>query len=91
MAMKPLRWTPHALKSMTEREIEQESAEETVRWSEATAPDLPGREVRMRRYWDQALDQEMLLRCVVEEYPEEIVVITVYKTSQIARYLRRAR
>jgi hypothetical protein len=31
----------------------------------------------------------MLLRAVVEETPDERVVVTVYKTSQIAKYLKR--
>ena len=31
----------------------------------------------------------MLLRAVIEETPEERVVITVYKTSPIAKYLKR--
>jgi hypothetical protein len=31
----------------------------------------------------------MLLRVVVEETPMERVVITVYKTSQVARYFQR--
>jgi hypothetical protein len=30
----------------------------------------------------------MLLRVVVEETPQELVVITVYKTSQISRYMK---
>jgi hypothetical protein len=42
----------------------------------------------MRRYFDQVLQQEMLLRVVIEESGAEAVVITVYKTSQIARYLK---
>jgi hypothetical protein len=31
----------------------------------------------------------MLPRVVVEETPDERVVVTVYKTSQIAKYLNR--
>ena len=42
----------------------------------------------MRRYFDQVLQQQMLLRVVVEDTADETVVITVYKTSQINRYLR---
>jgi hypothetical protein len=43
----------------------------------------------MRRYFDVRLGREMLLRVVVEETPDERVVITGYKTSQIAKYLKR--
>jgi len=42
----------------------------------------------MRRYFDEILQQTMLLRVFVEEKAEEIVVVTVYKTSQINRYLK---
>jgi len=42
----------------------------------------------MRRYFDAILQQEMLLRVVVEDTENELVVITLYKTSQIDRYLR---
>jgi len=42
----------------------------------------------MGRYHDAVLGQEMLMRVVVEDAPEEMVVVTVYKTSQIQRYLK---
>ena len=42
----------------------------------------------MRRYFDALLQQEMLLRIVVEETEDETVVVTLYKTSQIDRYLK---
>jgi hypothetical protein len=42
----------------------------------------------MRRYQDQLLNKEMLLRVAVSESKASIIVITVYKTSQIDRYLR---
>jgi len=42
----------------------------------------------MRRYFDQVLQQEMLLRIVVEDAATERVVITIYKTSQIDKYLK---
>ncbi|NJN84940.1 MAG: hypothetical protein HC802_23395 [Caldilineaceae bacterium] len=42
----------------------------------------------MRRYFDAFLQEEMLLRVVIEETESELAVITLYKTSQISRYLR---
>ncbi len=42
----------------------------------------------MRRYFDGTLQQEMLLRMIVVESAEEVVVVTVYKTSQIGKYLK---
>ena len=45
----------------------------------------------MRRYFDSTLQQEMLMRVVIEERINETAVITIYKTSQLQRYLRRFR
>src|SRR5262249_61705740 len=44
--------------------------------------------IYMRRYFDSILQQEMLLRVIIEETIGELVVVSVYKTSQINRYLR---
>jgi len=46
------------------------------------------RKVFMRRYFDTRFNQEMLVRVVVEETRDEQVVITVYITSQIRKYMR---
>jgi hypothetical protein len=42
----------------------------------------------MRRYLASDLGRVMLLRVVVEETSTERVIITVYRTSQIDRYLK---
>jgi hypothetical protein len=44
----------------------------------------------MHQYFDVGLRRQVLLRAVVEETPDERAIITVYKTSQIAKYLNRA-
>ncbi len=41
----------------------------------------------MRRYHDEVLGQEILLRAVIEDTMNEIVVVTVFKTSKISKYL----
>jgi hypothetical protein len=84
--MKPIRWARHAVENLTAREIERSDAEATLENPELVAPDPPGREIFMRRYFDRVLQQEMLLRVVVEESETERVVVTAYKTSQIRRY-----
>lgn len=89
--MKPVRWTSHALNNLTDREIEREEVDRTLAQPEHIVPDPPGRRVLMRRYHDRVLQQDMLLRVVVEEAANEVVVITVYKTSQITRYMREVR
>lgn len=86
--MKSIHWTDHALENLSDREIDKEEAEKAIRKPELTVSDPPGREIRMRRYYDTLLGKEMLLRVVIAEMPTEVVVITIYKSSQISRYLR---
>lgn len=85
--MKTLRWTPHALMNLAIREIVKESAEQVIAHPELTVADPPDRVIRMGRYFDPILNEELLLRIVVEETASEIVVVTVYKTSQFRKYL----
>jgi len=40
----------------------------------------------MRRYFDEILNTEMLLRVVVDETDLEMVVVTLYKTSKFRKY-----
>lgn len=86
--MKPVRWLSHALENLTAREIDRSEADKTLAQPEFVASGHPPRRVFMRRYPDKLLQQEMLLCMVVEETVSEIVVVTVYKTSRISRYLK---
>jgi hypothetical protein len=50
---------------------------------------VPGqwrRRIFMRRYFDEILEIEMLLRVAVEETDMELTVVTLYKTSKFAKY-----
>jgi len=84
---KPIRWTAHALRSLADREIAREEADRTIDAPEFISPGQPPRQIFMRRYRDAVLQRDMLLRVVVEEAEDELVVITAYKTSQIGKYL----
>ena len=87
--MKPLRWTSHALEALVDCDIDQAEMEQTLTAPDLSVIDPPRRAVMMRRYFDVRLGRQMLLRVVVEETPDERVVITAYKTSQIAKYLKK--
>jgi hypothetical protein len=87
--VKPLRWTRHALQALIDRDIDRAQVEQTIAAPELSVLDPPQRAVLMRRYLDVHLELEMLLRVVIEESPAERVVVTAYKTSQIAKYLNR--
>ena len=73
---------------MEDRHIEISDVENTLNAPDMVAIDPPLRAVFMRRYFASDLGREMLLRVVVEETSTERVIITVYRTSQIERYLK---
>ena len=75
--------------ALIDRVIDQADVEQTILAPELSVIDPPRRVVLMRQYFDVHLGREMLLRAVVEETRDERVVVTVYKTSQIAKYLKR--
>ncbi len=53
--MKPIRWTPHALQNLVDREIERAEADKTLAASEFVVPGQFPRLVYMRRYFDALL------------------------------------
>ena len=86
--MKPIRWTAHALQNLADRQISRHEADLALQAPEFIVPAEPARQIFMMRYFEPSLQQEMLLRIVVEETETERVVVTLYKTSQITKYLR---
>ncbi len=89
--VKPVRFSDHVLANLTDHDIDRGEVEKTLAEPEAIEPGHEGEQVYMRRYHDTVLDQQMLLRVIIEESDSEIVVVTVYKTSQIGRYLKEGR
>lgn len=86
--MKPVRWSHRAVRNLTDREIDRTEADKTLAEPELVAPGQPPRQVLMRRYFDRLLQQEMLLRIVVEDTASDRIVVTVYKTAQLSKYLK---
>ena len=87
--MKPFRWSPHALKNLADREIPRAEAEQTLSSPEAVVLARSPRRFFMRRYFDERFQQEMLVRALVEENAEAQVVITVYITSKVDKYMKK--
>jgi Domain of unknown function (DUF4258) len=81
-----VRFSPHALANLADREIERAEVERALAEPDAVVRGRAGRQVYMRRYHDAVLGQEMLLRVIVEAGVAEILVITANKTSQMDRY-----
>ena len=90
MPVTPVCWSPHALDALADRRIDRIEAEQAVSSPEFLVPDSLNarRRVCMRRYFDAPLGRDMLIRAVVEDTGIERVVVTVYKTSQLRKYLK---
>jgi hypothetical protein len=86
--MKPIRWTAHAKKKARLRDIDRQEAEVTVSHPDQVSSGRTPRKIYMRRYFDATLKVDMLLRVVVEETLEDLVIVTVYKTSRFQKYAR---
>ena len=86
---KEIVWLEHATQNLIDREIPIVEVQQTIEnpsWREQSYGE---RTILMRLYYDAALDQEMLLRVVVDQSSESFLVITVYKTSKFKRYTGR--
>lgn len=88
--MKPFRWSAHALANLAAREIPRAEADQTLAAPERVETVSESRTIYMRRYQDARFGQQMLLRAVVEEEQEHRLVITLYITSKIGKYMKGA-
>jgi hypothetical protein len=68
--VKLIRWTPHALKNLADREMDREQADRTLEAPEFVVAGQAGRKVFIRRYFDTLLQQEMLLRIIKDSCHE---------------------
>ena len=84
--MKPIRWSAHARKKAATRDLKEKEVEQTIARPDSIVPGQWPRRIFMRRYFDEILRAEMLLRVVVEETDAELRVVTLYKTSKFAKY-----
>ena len=84
--MKRIEIIPLALKKIESRKVPREWIEETLQAPEQVVEGYGGRTVRQKRYTVQG--KVMLLRVVVDEEADRLVVITAYLTSQVRRYGR---
>jgi hypothetical protein len=84
--MKPIRWSDHAQKKLARREVSRGEVEQTVVQPDFIADGQSPRQIYTRRYDDAVLQTKMLMRVVVEETAEELVIVTLYKTSKFKKY-----
>lgn len=86
--MTRVRRTTHAEASLREREIERREVERALDAPDRRIASHGGRTVLVRRYDDPILGQPMALCIFVEEQAGETVVVTVYKSSKLEKYLK---
>jgi hypothetical protein len=86
--MKPIRWSPHAALRIAKREIDRTEAEVAVKQPDSIAAAGPDRQFYQRRYFDKTLDEEMLMRVLIEETDSELIAVTLYRTSKFGKYER---
>jgi len=85
---KPLRRLVHARKNLVDREIDEIEVLRTISEPEFITPSGRNRRIMMRFYFDETLQQKMLMRVVVDEFEDESVIVTLYKTSRGERYIK---
>lgn len=85
--MKQIKWWPHARERLVEREIDLKLVQAALKQPDQVIL-LGGRKIIHKRYHDSRRHKEYLLRVFIEEYAEEQVIRTVYRTSKISKYWR---
>jgi F0F1-type ATP synthase delta subunit len=87
--MKTIRFTDHALEEIAERKMTFDEVVALLRRSTQVVPD---KQFDFRTIYQEKIisrrGKPLLLRIVVEEDENEIVVVTSYVTSRIKRYWR---
>lgn len=83
MAPKPIRMTAHARFQMRRRSIRAAEVEAVVRHPDQVVPSSKGRRIMQSKIGSTG---RLLLRVIVKEDLQAYHVITVYKTSRLARY-----
>ncbi len=85
--MAEIRFTSYALEQLRERGLTGSQVREAVVHADQIVEAGRARKIAQKRI--KKIQQEYLLRIVYEEHAGEIVVITAYTTSKIAKYWRR--
>jgi len=80
------RFALHATWEIERRNISRDAVTDTVRTPDKECHGDRGRIVCQKTYFDTMLQKNMLLRVIVEEKDDVVLIITAYKTSKIEKY-----
>jgi len=73
---------------MRARNISMETVLDTTQRPQQQVGAASGRRVYQSQYFDSIEQKAMLMRVIVETRGEDLIVISVYKTSKIGKYWR---
>ena len=79
-------FTVHARVQMTARGIPESMVLESVERPQQTIPINERRPINQSRYFDHSEGKEMMLRVFVEPLGDDVIVVSVYRTSRINKY-----
>jgi hypothetical protein len=79
--------TAHAREEMARRQIDAAWVDAIMRHPEQIVAGLDNREIRQGRI--QTESSVFLVRCIVEDWRNPPVLVTVYRTTKIAKYWRQ--
>ena len=79
--------TPHAREEMVRRQIDATWVERVMKQPEQKLPGVGNRVIFQARIAAQG--KMFLVRCVVEDWRSPPAVVTVYRTTKIAKYWRQ--
>jgi hypothetical protein len=79
--------TAHAVEEMARRQIDSAWVEQVMKEPEQRLPGAGNRVILQTRI--ETAGKVFLVRCVVEDWRDPPVVVTVYRTTRIAKYWRQ--
>ncbi len=85
--MKPCRLTPHAADEASRRGLTEDHIQSVLINPQQIVPVSEGRKAYQSKI-KLSDGRIMLIRAIVEDVSDERVVVTVYRTSKIAKYWR---
>lgn len=71
---------------MRVRDIPREEVLNTIESPQQRIDSRRGRQLYQSRYFDSVEQKDMIIRAIVEPQGDDLIVISVYKTSKIEKY-----
>jgi hypothetical protein len=82
--------TYHAEEQIRDRNIPRHILHQVIEGPQQIVAGFSGRQIHQSEYFDPIEEKSMLMRVILENQGSDFVVITVYKTSKIAKYRSEA-